>query len=109
LSTMDYVSVLVYGGRDAVAAGRGLRRLHRRFKGTKPDGTRYSALEPEAYAWVHATLIATYTNANARFGTALTPTETNRFYAEYRGLGRLIGVRERDLPDTWPGFCAYFR
>jgi uncharacterized protein (DUF2236 family) len=108
IRTMDYVSLLVYGGRETIAAGQNLRRLHRRFKGTKADGTPYSALEPRAYAWVHATLIATYVNANAHFGAALTKPETDRFYAEYRGLGRLIGVRERDLPETWPEFCTYF-
>ncbi|HET6869531.1 MAG TPA: oxygenase MpaB family protein [Solirubrobacteraceae bacterium] len=109
LRTMDYVSVLVYGGREAIAAGRRLRNLHRRFKGTTPEGTRYSALEPTAYAWVHATLIATYIHGTARFGTPLTTEDTERFYAEYRGLGRLIGVRERDLPPTWPQFETYFR
>jgi uncharacterized protein (DUF2236 family) len=109
MRTMDYVSLLVYGGREAATAGRRLRHLHRRFTGTKPDGTRYSALEPTAYAWVHATLIATYVYANAHFGTPMTPAETHRFYLEYRGLGRLIGVRERDLPPTWPQFQTYFR
>ena len=109
MRTMDYVSVLVYGGRDAIAAGRRLRHLHKRFKGTTPGGTRYSALEPGAYAWVHATLIATYVNATAHFGKPMTTEETHRFYAEYRGLGRLIGVRERDLPPTWPQFQTYFR
>jgi uncharacterized protein (DUF2236 family) len=109
LRTMDYVNLLVYGGQEAAAAGRRLRHLHKRFHGTHPDGTRYSALEPEAYAWVHATLIATYVRANAHFGTPMTTRETERFYAEYRGLGRLIGVRERDLPATWPQFCTYFR
>jgi uncharacterized protein (DUF2236 family) len=58
---------------------------------------------------VHATLLATYVHAHAHFGTALSERDTARFYAEYRGLGRLIGVRERDLPETWAGFCAYFR
>jgi uncharacterized protein (DUF2236 family) len=109
LRTMDYVSLLVYGGRDAIAAGQRLRRLHRRFKGTKTDGTSYSALEPQAYAWVHATLIATYVHAHAHFGTPMSERDTARFYAEYRGLGRLIGVRERDLPENWAGFRAYFR
>ncbi len=109
LRTMDYVSMLVYGGREAVSAGRRLRALHRRFRGTTADGRRYSALEPAAYAWVHATLIATYVHGNARFGTPMSEDETSRFYAEYRGLGRLIGVRERDLPPTWPQFCTYFR
>jgi uncharacterized protein (DUF2236 family) len=109
LRTMDYVSLLVYGGREAVAAGRRLRALHKRFRGTRPDGTRYSALEPEAYAWVHATLLDTYVRGHSSFGTPMTPEETVRFYHEYRGLGRLIGVRERDLPPTWPEFCTYFR
>ena len=109
MRTMDYVSLLVYGGREAAAAGRRLRELHRRFRGTRADGTRYSALEPEAYAWVHATLLDTYVRSHAHFGAPMSNDETARFYSEYRGLGRLIGVRERDLPDTWPQFCAYFR
>jgi uncharacterized protein (DUF2236 family) len=106
--TTDYVSLLVYGGHDAVAAGRRLRDLHKRFRGVRDDGERYSALEPEAYAWVHATLIDTYVRGHAHFGTPLRRDEIERFYAEYRGLGRLIGVRERDLPPTWPGFRSYF-
>ncbi len=109
LRTLDYVSLLVYGGRDAIPAGRRLRHLHRRFTGTTPDGTRYRALEPSAYAWVHATLIATYVHATASFATTMTAEDTDRFYAEYRGLGRLIGVRERDLPPTWSQFQTYFR
>lgn len=109
LRTTDYVSLLVYGGREAAAAGRRLRALHKRFRGTRADGTRYSALEPEAYAWVHATLLDTYVRGHARLGSPMTVDETMRFYDEYRGLGRLIGVRERDLPPTWPAFCTYFR
>jgi uncharacterized protein (DUF2236 family) len=34
--------------------------------------------------------------------------EKEAFWAEWRRLGRLIGVRERDLPETWRGFRAYF-
>jgi uncharacterized protein (DUF2236 family) len=36
------------------------------------------------------------------------PDQIDRFYREYRGLGRLIGVREHDLPEDWSGFRAYF-
>jgi uncharacterized protein (DUF2236 family) len=109
LRTVDYVSLLVYGGPNAIDAGRRLRGLHTRFRGTREDGARYSALEPKAYAWVHATLLDTYVRANARFGRAMTPQEIERFYREYRGVGRLIGVREHDLPPSWPRFCAYFQ
>lgn len=108
LRTIDYVSLLVYGGRDAVAAGRRLRSLHKGFRGTREDGTPYYALEPEAYAWVHATLIETYVRGHAHFGSPLSRREIECFYVEYRGLGRLIGVRERDLPPTWAGFRRYF-
>lgn len=108
MRTIDYVSLLVYGGREAVPVGRRLRELHRGFQGVREDGERYHALEPSAYAWVHATLIDTYVSGHARFGSPMGRDEIERFYGEYRGLGRLIGVRERDLPDTWDGFRRYF-
>ena len=108
MRTVDYVSLLVYGGRDAVPAGRRLREMHRRFRGTRQDGQRYHALEPQAYAWVHATLIDTYVSGHGAFGRPMRGEEVERFYAEYRGLGRLIGVRERDLPASWAGFREYF-
>jgi uncharacterized protein (DUF2236 family) len=108
LRTIDYVNLLVYGGEDAAPAGRRLRELHKRFRGVRDDGERYHALEPHAYAWVHATLIQTYVSGHAHFGTPMRAEQVERFYGEYRRLGRLIGVRERDLPPTWTGFRAYF-
>lgn len=108
LRTIDYVTLLVYGGADAAPAGRRLRELHRRFRGVRPDGERYSALEPDAYAWVHATLIETYVAGHGQFGSPMRGEELESFYREYRLLGRLIGVRQRDLPETWSGFREYF-
>jgi uncharacterized protein (DUF2236 family) len=108
LRTLDYVNLLVYGGPEAVPAGRRLRELHKGFRGVREDGARYSALEPEAYAWVHATLIDTYVAGHAQFGRPMRRDQIERFYSEYRGLGRLIGVRERDLPPDWAGFRRYF-
>ncbi len=108
LRTADYLNLLVYGGRDAVPAGRRLRALHQSFRGVRKDGSPYSALEPDAYAWVHATLIASYVHGHAHFGRPMSRDQVERFYREYRGLGRLIGVRGRDLPRTWAAFRAYF-
>jgi uncharacterized protein (DUF2236 family) len=108
LRTADYLNLLVYGGRDAVTAGRRLRALHHGFRGVRKDGERYSALEPDAYAWVHATLIAGFVDGHAHFGRPMSGEQLERFYREYRGLGRLIGVRERDLPNDWAGFRTYF-
>jgi uncharacterized protein (DUF2236 family) len=106
--TLDYLLVLQYGGREAGAMGRRLRDLHKQFKGVKPNGESYYALEPDAYAWVHATLLETYVTAHAQFGRPMTRAQVEQFYREYRGLGRLVGVRESDLPSDWNGFRAYF-
>jgi uncharacterized protein (DUF2236 family) len=108
LRTLDYVCLLVYGGREAIAAGRRLRALHGAFRGVKPDGTPYHALEPDAYAWVHATLLQAFLAGHAHFGLRLSEGQVNQFYGEYRALGRLIGVRAGDLPPDYPSFCAYF-
>jgi len=100
--TLDYLLVLQYGGRDAVAMGQRLRELHKGFRGVKPDGERYYALEPNAYAWVHATLLDAYISAHAQFGRPMSREQIERFYREYVGLGRLVGVREGDVPrDCW--------
>ncbi len=106
--TLDYLLVLHYGGHDAVAMGRRLRALHKSFKGVNPDGERYHALEPSAYAWVHATLLDAYVSGHAQFGRPMQREQAERFYKEYVGLGRLVGVRDGDLPGDWSGFRRYF-
>ncbi|MDX6650666.1 MAG: hypothetical protein QOJ97_2617 [Solirubrobacteraceae bacterium] len=108
LRTLDYSYVMVYGGPElAAATGRRVRDLHKRIRGERPDGTRYHALEPEAYAWVHATLAQAIVAGHAAFGRPMRPGTARDFYAQWRDLGRLVGVRERDLPDTWDGFRRY--
>ena len=108
LRSLDWVNLLIYGGHDAVAAGRRLRAVHKGFQGTREDGKRYYALEPDAYAWVHATLLQSYVVGHAHFGKPMSRQEVEGFYREYRGLGRLAGVRDHDLPPDWAGFRDYF-
>lgn len=108
LRTLDYVYLLVYGGPDvARRIGAQLRATHKTIKGTAPDGRRYHALEPEAYAWVHATLAETIVGAHERFGRPAPRATVERFWSEWRGLGRLLGVRERDMPESWAEFDGY--
>lgn len=109
LRTLDYTYTMVYGGPPASARmGRRIRSFHRQIYGRAADGTRYSALEPEAYAWVHATLAEAIVAGHGRFGRPLAEEERERFWAEWRSLGRLLGVRKRDLPEDWRGFRDYF-
>ncbi len=109
LRTLDYSYVMTYGG-PAMAGemGKRIREMHKHIKGVKPDGERYHALEPEAYAWVHATLAHSIVRTHELMGTPIPADEIDVFYAEWRRGGRLIGVRERDLPETWDEFGEYF-
>jgi uncharacterized protein (DUF2236 family) len=110
MRTLDYTYTLVYGGpRAAGEMGRAIRRFHRQIRGVAPDGTRYSALEPAAYAWVHATLAAAIVQAHSRFGHPFCEREREEFWGQWRSLGRLLGIRERDLPPDWGGFASYFQ
>src|SRR3954453_17151014 len=109
LRTLDYVNGTIYGGPELAAeVGRRGRGMHRTIKGVRPDGERYHALEPAAYAWVHATLASAVVDGHKRFGSPMRHEQKEAFWAEWRRLGRLIGVRERDLPETWQGFREYF-
>ncbi|HEX2129825.1 MAG TPA: oxygenase MpaB family protein [Solirubrobacterales bacterium] len=106
--TLDFSTVLVYGGAEAAAEmGARIRGFHKVIKGRKPDGTPYHALEPEAYAWVHATLAEGIMAAHARFGRPFTAAEARQFWAEWRPLGRFLGIRWRDLPEDYADYRAW--
>ena len=75
--------------------GQRVRGIHKAIKGVKPDGERYHALEPSAYAWVHATLASALADGARTFGTPLRPEEQQPFWEEWVRLGRLIGLREQ--------------
>ena len=108
LRTLDYVNLTVYGGPEAAwRTGRALREMHKHIKGVAPDGSRYHALEPEAFAWVHATLIESIVAGHRMFGRRLHDREIERLWFEWRRLGRVLGIRDDELPETWAGFCAY--
>ena len=107
--TLDYSYAMTYGGPDlAPAVGRGIREMHKQIKGVKPNGERYHALEPEAYAWVHATLAHSIVRGHELLGRPMGAAKIERFYLEWRRSGELIGVRERDLPGNWEEFDPYF-
>jgi uncharacterized protein (DUF2236 family) len=107
--TLDYFHGTIYGGAElAGRLGRDVRSMHRSLKGMRPDGGRYHALEPDAYAWVHATLASSIVEGHRLFGSPLTPPEKVELWDEWRRLGRVVGVRERDLPETWAEFGPYF-
>ena len=109
LRTLDYVHGTIYGGpRRAGEIGRRIREMHKSINGVRPDGRPYHALEPVAFAWVHATLASAIVDGHATFGSPMTAAQIEEFWADWLRLGRLIGVRQQDLPAEWAGFRPYF-
>jgi uncharacterized protein (DUF2236 family) len=110
LRTLDYTSSMVYGGPDlAWEVGRRVRAMHSRIEGVRPDGVPYHALDPGPYAWVHATLAESIVRGYRLFCSRSLPSaEIERFWQEWRRLGRLVGVGDDDLPETWSELITYF-
>ncbi|WP_394821956.1 oxygenase MpaB family protein [Pendulispora albinea] len=106
--TLSMLRQIVYGGDAAIATARKLRAMHARIHGIDAHGCAYHALDREPFAWVHAATFETVLAACAHFGEPLTGDETARLYAEFRLIGNLYGVADRDLPENVDGFRAYY-
>ncbi|MBO1329671.1 oxygenase MpaB family protein [Streptomyces sp. VRA16 Mangrove soil] len=106
--SLTSVLLWVYGGADAAEEGRRLRRIHRDIRGTDPHGRRYHALTPASYAWVHATGYPVARYARRYFARPFTQEEDERFYAEWLMVGRILGIHDRDMPQTVQEFRPYY-
>ncbi|MFV0316210.1 MAG: oxygenase MpaB family protein [Microthrixaceae bacterium] len=108
--TADFVMQLAYGDDDTVRRlGEGLRNQHRSIRGTDPSGRRYSALQPAAYAWVHATLGIGIVRAHDKMGTTFTARQRDSFWADWLVLGDHLLVNRSQLPTNWAGVEDYLR
>ncbi|RPK55550.1 hypothetical protein EES43_26450 [Streptomyces sp. ADI96-02] len=99
----------VYGGAEAAEEGRRLRRLHRTILGTDTRGRRYHALTPANYAWVHATGFPVYRHAARYLMRPLTAAQERALYREWLQVGRILGIHDRDMPQTVEDFWPYYR
>ncbi|MFG2092024.1 oxygenase MpaB family protein [Streptomyces sp. NPDC048612] len=99
----------VYGGEAAAAEGRRLRAMHRSIQGTDAQGRAYHALTPAYYAWVHATGYPVFRHAQHYLGRPFTEAQERQLYAEWLQVGRVLGIHDRDMPQTIEEFWPYYR
>ncbi|WP_158892008.1 oxygenase MpaB family protein [Amycolatopsis anabasis] len=110
IRSLDSIALWVYGGPAAIEEGNRLRELHKPIKGVDEHGRRYSALNPEAYGWVHGTVFAwAVTSYPLFFGRKLTEDEEERLYQETLQLGRILRVPPKQLPPNREAYWAYYR
>jgi uncharacterized protein (DUF2236 family) len=109
IRTLMSVNRIVFApAATAAAESQRLRRLHAAIRGTDDAGRAYHALDPDAYAWVHLTLVHLFVEVQRVFGQPLTTVEVDLLYHEWRDVGRLLHVEERCLPADWAAFQCYF-
>jgi uncharacterized protein (DUF2236 family) len=109
IRTLLSLTTVVYGGQEAATAeARRLIHVHTPMKGTDSQGRRYHALNPEAYHWVHATLVKGPVDAQRLFGKGMSDTELAAYYRGMRDVGRVWGLKEHHLPPDWPSFVEYY-
>src|SRR3954449_12968996 len=98
--TAEAMSTVGFGSRaDAERVTRRVRGLHRRYKVDKPD----------LLLWVLFTLVDSALVVYQLYVEKLTDEEQAAYWEDYKQVGRLFGLRDRDMPDTLGDLREYRR
>jgi len=92
-STLGYVLRTTFGSTPAATRViEGVKRVHGRVEGTRPDGIPYRALDPELIAWVHTCIPWAVMSAYERYRRPLSRAEKDRYLGEQALVGRMGGA-----------------
>jgi uncharacterized protein (DUF2236 family) len=88
--------------------------MHRRVRGELredagrfPAGTPYRADDPDLLLWILACIVESSLRVYDEYVAGLSHTDRERYWADYRVVGRLFGLRRRDMPATLEDLRAY--
>jgi uncharacterized protein (DUF2236 family) len=85
-----------------------VKGIHRKVRGTAPDGRTYSASDPALVCWVHATEVFSFMRAHQRFVPfPVRGEQVDRYYYEMATIAERLGAV--DVPRTRAALRAYFR
>jgi uncharacterized protein (DUF2236 family) len=110
--TGQWVATVTYGTtEEATAAGAMLRGLHASLRpGIEPESGRpYRVDDPELLLWVHCTEVESFLSTYRRSGGYLASGEGDRYVAEMRASGMLVGLERADLPATEQDIQDYYQ
>ncbi|MDC7120984.1 DUF2236 domain-containing protein [Cellulomonas fimi] len=103
--TSTFLAETVFGtADDAEAAVERVRAVHRRIRGTTPDGVAYAADDPQLLRWVHIAEIDSFLRAHRRYGRyPLDDRGADEYVAQAAVVGRALGAA--DVPTTVAGLA----
>lgn len=92
--TAQFISVTTYGSRtDALEMIGRVRAIHDRVQGELPDGTPYSANDPELLTWVHVAEAWCFLRSFVRYrDPALSAEDQDRYFAGMATIAHLLGA-----------------
>lgn len=107
--TAQFISGTTYGATaTAEALIDRVHGIHDRVAGTLPDGTPYSANDPDLLTWVHVAEVASFLAAHRRYRDPAYPAaEQDRYLREYALVAERLGAT--GVPKTRDAVDAYFR
>lgn len=113
--TAQTMNTIAFGSRaEADRVAKRVRAMHRRVRGHLPEqvgiypaGTPYRADDPQLLLWVLFSLVDSALVVYSRYVRSLSRAEEARLWADYRVIGRLFGLRQRDMPATLEDLDAY--
>lgn len=92
-NTLGYVLRTTFGNTDAATRViEGVKRVHGRIEGVRPDGVPFRALEPELIAWVHTSIPWGVMRAYERYARPLSIAEKDQYLREQAPIGRMGGA-----------------
>jgi uncharacterized protein (DUF2236 family) len=113
--TAQTMDTIAFGSRaDADRITRRVRAMHRRVSGRLPEpigpyaaGTTYRADDPRLLLWVLFTLVDSAMVVYRRYVHSLSRAQEAAFWEDYKVVGRLFGLKARDMPATIEDLDAY--
>jgi len=113
--TAETMNTIAFGSRaEADRITRRVRAMHRRVSGrlTEPIGpyavgTPYRADDPALLLWILFTLVDSSLVVFRTYVRSLSRAEEASYWDDYKVVGRLFGLRKRDMPETIDDLDAY--
>jgi uncharacterized protein (DUF2236 family) len=92
--TARFISLTTFGTKaEAAAVIAHVRGIHDRVQGLLPDGTHYSANDPELLAWVHVTETTSFLNGWLRYAEPfMSGADQDRYFAEMAQIAEALGA-----------------
>jgi uncharacterized protein (DUF2236 family) len=106
--TAQFISGTTYGSTEqAERLIARVRTIHAHVLGSLPDGSPYSANDPDLLTWVHVAEVSSFLAAYLRYrDPAFPPAEQDRYFAETAQIAERLGARE--VPKTAAAASGYF-